>query len=61
MSAQQSETLTEFASPELDPQTDRQVVRRANQLCFRAEPHTEESPCAAHLNEARRQLFGLSG
>ncbi len=34
-----------------------QVVRRATQLCLRAEPHTHQSPCPAHLSEAARQLF----
>ena len=37
-----------------------QVVRRATQLCARAEPHTDQSPCPAHLTEAQRQLFRLS-
>ncbi len=35
-----------------------EVVRRATQLCLRAEPHTEQSPCPAHVSEANRQLFG---
>ncbi len=48
MSAQQSDVPT--ATPEL--------VRRASQLCLRAEPHAHESPCAAHLAEAQRQLLG---
>jgi hypothetical protein len=37
-----------------------QVVRRATQLCIRAEPHTDEAPCSAHLSEAHRQLFRLT-
>lgn len=65
MSAQQSDVPAELLSSELHPPTDpavrRQVVRRASQLCLRAEPHTDESPCAAHLNEANRQLLGLPG
>jgi hypothetical protein len=40
-----------------DAGTQDRVVYRANQLCLRAEPHTEESPCPAHLAEARRQLL----
>ena len=36
------------------------VARRANQLCRRAEPHTDSAPCPAHVHEAQRQLFGLS-
>lgn len=40
---------------------EREVVRRAGQLCLRAEPHAEESPCPAHLAEARRQLLALRG
>ncbi len=43
-----------------DPGVQREVVRRASQLCLRAEPHTDESPCAAHLTEASRQLFGMA-
>lgn len=38
---------------------EQEVVRRATQLCFRAEPHTEQSPCAGHLSEAHRQLVGI--
>jgi hypothetical protein len=37
--------------------TQDRVVHRASQLCLRAEPHAEESPCLAHLAEARRQLL----
>jgi hypothetical protein len=33
-----------------------QIVRRAVQLCVRAEPHTEATPCSGHLHEAQRQL-----
>lgn len=32
------------------------IVRRAVQLCVRAEPHTEATPCSGHLHEAQRQL-----
>jgi hypothetical protein len=46
------------SSSDPNPAVKRQVVRRAAQLCLRAEPHTEDSPCAAHLSEASRQLFG---
>ncbi|MDQ3895805.1 MAG: hypothetical protein M3326_00915 [Actinomycetota bacterium] len=38
-----------------------QVVRRATQLCLRAEPHTDRSPCPTHLSEATRQLFRTGG
>jgi hypothetical protein len=61
MSAQQSDVPAEIPSSELDHPMRRQVVRRASQLCLRAEPHTDESPCATHLNEANRQLLGLPG
>lgn len=61
MTAQQSETPTGLPGSGLDPETDRQMVRRASQLCLRAEPHTDESPCAAHRHEAQRQLFGPPG
>jgi len=63
MSAQQSDVPAELSSGILlptDPEIGRQIVRRASQLCLRAEPHTDESPCASHLNEANRQL-GLPG
>jgi len=36
-----------------------QVVRRATQLCVRAEPHTDQAPCSSHISEAHRQLFRL--
>jgi len=65
MSAQQSDVPVEIPSsvihPPIHPPMQRQVVRRARQLCLRAEPHTDESPCATHLNEANRQLLGLPG
>ena len=61
MSAQQSAVPAAVPGSEIDPAMQRQVVRRASQLCLRAEPHTEQSPCAAHLNEANRQLLGLPG
>ena len=37
------------------------VVHRAGQLCRRAEPHADDTPCPAHLAEARRQLLALQG
>lgn len=61
MSAQQSDVPGELLSSEPDPPMQRQVVRRATQLCRRAEPHTDETPCAAHINEANRQLLELRG
>ncbi|HTJ74109.1 MAG TPA: hypothetical protein VL337_01985 [Acidimicrobiales bacterium] len=36
----------------------REIVRRANLLCRRSEPHAHEIPCPGHLQEAQRQLFG---
>ena len=61
MSAQQSGFPTEDRGAKVDPKADPELVRRADQLCRRAEPHTDRSPCAAHLAEAQRQLLGLSG
>ncbi len=72
MRAEQSDVPTETQAPvvdptaetearEVDPATGPQLVRRATQLCLRAEPHTDESPCAVHLAEAQRQLLGLTG
>ena len=60
MTAQRSDVPGELPSSELepDPALQREVVRRATQLCRRAEPHAEQSPCAGHLTEANRQLFG---
>jgi hypothetical protein len=55
LSAQESDV----PGPVVDLELRREVVRRASQLCLRAEPHTDESPCAMHLNEANRQLLGL--
>lgn len=43
-----------------DDPAQQEVVRRAAQLCLRAEPHTEQSPCPSHLSEANRQLFRLT-
>jgi hypothetical protein len=61
MSAQQSDVPEELLSPQPIAPKQRQVVRRATQLCRRAEPHTDETPCTAHMNEANRQLLGLQG
>jgi hypothetical protein len=61
MSAQQSDLPGELLSSQHDASMQRQVVRRATQLCRRAEPHTDETPCAAHMNEANRQLLELRG
>ncbi len=60
MTTQQSDVPGELFDPAPDPAMAAQVVRRATQLCLRAEPHTDRSPCAAHLSEANRQLFGLA-
>lgn len=35
------------------------LVHRADQLCRRAEPHADDTPCPVHLAEARRQLLAL--
>jgi len=43
---------------EVSPGDQRSVVRRADQLCRRAEPHTHSAPCPVHVHEAQRQLFG---
>ena len=59
MTAQQSDLPMELPDADGDPVVPRRVVRRASQLCLRAEPHTDQSPCRAHLMEASRQLMGL--
>jgi len=61
MSAQQSDGPAEDAGTDVSPEMERQVIRRAKQLCLRAEPHTDQSPCPAHLAEASRQLLSLPG
>jgi hypothetical protein len=58
MSAQQAEDGGATVMPKVTAAEEREIVRRANQLCRRAEPHTESAPCPAHLHEAQRQLFG---
>jgi hypothetical protein len=58
MTAQQSDDASGPIISDMTAAQEREVVRRANQLCRRAEPHTESVPCAAHLHEAQRQLFG---
>jgi hypothetical protein len=60
MTAQHTDVAEELFGATPEPTMDMQVVRRATQLCLRAEPHTDRSPCAAHLSEANRQLFGLA-
>lgn len=47
----------ELSNSAVDAAIQRRVVRRATQLCLGAEPHAEESPCAAHVSEAHRQLL----
>ena len=59
MTAQQSDLPPELSGSDIDPVMQRRVVRRASQLCLRAEPHTDRSPCPAHMAEANRQLLGL--
>lgn len=59
MTAQQWDEAGGHETPDLSPSDQRQVIRRADQLCRRAEPHADEAPCRAHLHEAQRQLFDL--
>ena len=58
MTAQHTDLPGELSTLELDAAARQEVVRRATQLCLRAEPHTGRSPCPAHVSEANRQLFG---
>ena len=58
MTAQRSD-VSELPGSRLEPAVHDELVRRASHLCLRAEPHTEQSPCPAHVSEANRQLFGL--
>jgi hypothetical protein len=60
MTAQMSEEAGGAVVDDASPGDRRLVARRANQLCRRAEPHTDSIPCAAHLHEAQRQLFRLA-
>ena len=59
MTAQSTELPVPVPALAADP-AEQDVVRRATQLCLRAEPHTEQSPCPSHLSEATRQLFRLT-
>jgi hypothetical protein len=59
MTAPRSDVPGERPGSQPGPAMQPEVVRRASQLCLRAEPHTDQSPCAGHLSEANRQLFGL--
>ena len=59
MTAQQTELPGPVPALEPDAAVRQQVVRRATQLCVRAEPHTDQSPCPSHLSEANRQLYRL--
>jgi hypothetical protein len=61
MSARQSDVSEDLIGSGAGPAMDREVVRRATQLCLRAEPHTDSTPCTAHRNEATRQLLDLPG
>ncbi len=54
----QTELPGQATALQLDGGADQEVVRRATQLCLRAEPHTGQSPCPAHVSEANRQLYG---
>ena len=60
MTAQQSDVPGDLLDSAPGPAMRAEVVRRATQLCLRAEPHTDRSPCGAHLSEANRQLLGLA-
>jgi hypothetical protein len=55
-----SEEPGDPAGAQVRPVDRREIVRRANQLCRRAEPHADEVPCQAHLQEAQRQLLGMA-
>ena len=55
VTAQQSDGRVEA----LGAGTKDPVVHRADQLCRRAEPHAADTPCPAHLAEARRQLWAV--
>ncbi len=55
MNTQLSDGAHLTVASEVKP-AERQIVRRAVQLCVRAEPHTAEAPCSGHLHEAHRQL-----
>jgi hypothetical protein len=59
MTAQRSDVPVGRAVSDVEYALSHRVVRRATQLCLRSEPHTDESPCAAHLSEANRQLLGV--
>ena len=59
MTAQRVEVMDESVMSDLEPELLGQVVRRAGRLCGIAEPHTTEVPCAAHLQEAHRQLLEI--
>ncbi|MGH9265018.1 MAG: hypothetical protein ACRD1D_10045 [Acidimicrobiales bacterium] len=58
MTAQQTDVVEERFASGPQPAAEPLVLRRATQLCLRAEPHTDRSPCPAHVSEAQRQLFG---
>ncbi|MDQ3642273.1 MAG: hypothetical protein M3450_12620 [Actinomycetota bacterium] len=60
MTAQQSDLPMELPDADGDAVVPRRVVRRASQLCLRAEPHTDQSPGPAHLTEGNRQLRGFA-
>ena len=58
MTAPQTELPGQASTLDLDAAVRQEIARRATQLCLRAEPHTGQSPCPAHVSEANRQLFG---
>lgn len=60
MTAQGSEQVTEVVAMGTAAPDQAEVVRRANQLCRRAEPHSDVVPCTTHLHEAQRQLLGVT-
>lgn len=60
MTAQRRDVGGALPSSQLQPPVQREVVRRATQLCLRAEPHTDQSPCPTHLSEANRQLLRVA-
>lgn len=58
MTAQRSAERSGAVLEGVSPIDQGLVLRRADHLCRRAEPHADVVPCPTHLHEAQRQLFG---
>lgn len=58
MTAQRSAERSDSVVEGVGPADQRLILRRAEHLCRRAEPHADVVPCPTHLHEAQRQLFG---